>query len=70
MNNDKDYIFGRLNNEFKQNEEQKKRIEEKKRRSQQNWLSNSLEEAGEFLGKVVAFPFKVLSSLFSWLFGR
>jgi len=66
----KDYIFNRLDNERKQINEQKRRINERKVESQKNWVSKAIDEVGEFLGKLITLPFKILSDLFTWIFGR
>lgn len=70
MENNEDYIFGRLNNEMRQIEEQKRLINQRKMQSQQNWAAKALHEIGDFLGKAIAAPFKLLGDLISWLFGR
>jgi hypothetical protein len=51
--NDNDYIFGRLDNELRQIEEQKKRNAQKVKESERTWLSQFLSEIGRVLGKVV-----------------
>ena len=68
-NNDNDYIFGRLQNEMRQIEEQKRRNAQKVKESEKNWLSTILMEIGRVLGKVVTGTFDFLSDLIQKLFG-
>ncbi|MCW5932247.1 MAG: hypothetical protein KIS69_11380 [Bacteroidetes bacterium] len=64
-NKDDDFIYGRLQNELKEIEEQKKRIEQRKRESESNWLADLLRQ----IGKALAYPFELLAKLFEKLFG-
>ena len=66
--NDNDFIFGRLQNEMKEIEEQKKRNAERVRQSERNWLSQALLDIGAFLGRVVTGTFEFLSDLINSLF--
>ena len=66
--NDNDFIFGRLQNEMKEIEEQKKRNAERVKQSERNWLSQALLDIGAFLGRVVTGTFEFLSDLINSLF--
>ncbi len=67
--NDNDYIFGRLENEMRQIEEQKRRNAQRVKESEKNWLSKILSEIGRVLGKVVIDAFDFLSDLIEKIFG-
>ena len=69
-NNDDDFIYGRLQNELKQIEEQKRRAEERKRQSEKNWLADLLLRIGEAIGKAISYPFELLGQLIEKLFGE
>jgi hypothetical protein len=64
-NNDDDFIYGRLQNELKQIEEQKKRAEQRRQQSETNWFTELLRN----IGKALAYPFELLAKLFNKLFG-
>lgn len=67
-NNDNNFIFGRLQNEMKQIEEQKKRNAQIVQESERNWLSQILHDIGKVLGKVISGTFDFLSDLIQKLF--
>lgn len=64
MSNDNDYIFGRLENEMKQIEEQKKRNAQKVKESEYNWLTKILIEIGQAIGKAASFVWELLEKIF------
>jgi hypothetical protein len=66
---DNDYIFGRLENEMKQIEEQKRRNAQRVKESERNWLSQILLDIGKGLGKVVTGAFEFLSDIIEKIFG-
>jgi hypothetical protein len=68
--NDDDFIFGRLQNELKQIEEQKRRAEERRRQSETNWFADLLRSMGQAIGKIISYPFELLGDLIDKLFGK
>lgn len=66
--NDDDFIFGRLQNEMKEIEEQKRRNAERVKQSEKNWLAKVLLEIGQVLGKAITGTFEFLSDLINSLF--
>lgn len=66
--NDDDFIFGRLQNEIKEIEEQKRRNAERVKQSEKNWLAKVLLEIGQVLGKAITGTFEFLSDLINSLF--
>ena len=60
MQDDNDFIFGRLDNERKRIEEQKRLNAQKVKDSERNWLSQVLLDFGKALGKGIAFAFELL----------
>ncbi|KJS05344.1 MAG: hypothetical protein VR77_08845 [Flavobacteriales bacterium BRH_c54] len=62
--NDDDFIYGRLQNELKEIEEQKKRAHLRKRESESNWLADLLRQ----IGKALAYSFELLAKLFEKFF--
>lgn len=69
-NSDDDFIYGRLQNELKQIEEQKRRAAERKRQSESNWFADLLRSIGQAIGKVISYPFELLGNLIEKLFGK
>ena len=69
-NNDDDFIYGRLQNELKQIEEQKKRAAQRRQQSESNWFMELLHNIGKTIGKVISYPFELLGSLLEKLFGK
>ena len=67
--NDNDYLFGRLDNELRQIEEQKKRNAQRVKESERNWLAQILLDIGKALGKVVSGAFEFLSDIIEKIFG-
>jgi hypothetical protein len=67
-NNDND-VFGRLENEMRQIEEQKRINAQRVKDSERNWLSQILLDIGRALGKVVSGAFEFLSDMIEKLFG-
>jgi hypothetical protein len=68
--NDDDFIYGRLQNELKQIEEQKRRAEQRRQQSESNWFMELLRNIGKTIGKVISYPFELLGSLLEKLFGK
>ena len=69
-NNDDDFIYGRLQNELKQIEEQKRRAAQLRQQSESNWFLELLRNIGKTIGKVISYPFELLGSLLEKLFGN
>jgi len=55
MANNNDYIFGRLENEMKQIEEQKRRNAQRVKESEQHWLVRILKKIGNAISGALAF---------------
>ena len=68
-NSDDDFIFGRLQNELRQIEEQKRRAAERKKESETNWFTELLRTIGQTIGKVISYPIELLGKLIEKLFG-
>jgi hypothetical protein len=69
VNDNDDNIFGRLENEMRQIEEQKRRNSQRVEESERNWAAQILLDFGKALGKVITGTFEFLSDLIQKLFG-
>ena len=69
-NNDNDFIFGRLQNELNQIEQQKKHNAQLAKQSERNWVSQALLDIGKVLGRIVSGTFEMLSDLINTIFSH
>lgn len=69
VENNTDYIFGRLENERKYIDKQNKRINDAKLQSQKSWLEQAIETIAKTLGESVKTIIHFFAQLFRAIFG-
>ncbi|MGE0568800.1 MAG: hypothetical protein AB7O73_12685 [Bacteroidia bacterium] len=66
---DEDYIYNHARREMERLEAAKRKRLAQSQQSFGDWLMNSIEKVGRALGQIISVPVKIISNIWSWLFG-